>query len=129
MKNAFDEKTEMRPAPKQQIWLEIHELLSDNVNIVCSKTRFHKDGPIMLLQSRKRRSTKNSVEPRLPDASLPRGWNKISIFFSLSYWKHLKIRHNLDVMHIEKNVCDNILSTLLQDYIKSKNVINARGDL
>src|SRR4051812_45454557 len=32
-------------------------------------------------------------------------------------------------MHIEKNVCDNIISTLLQDRTKSKDGINARGDL
>ena len=32
-------------------------------------------------------------------------------------------------MHIEKNVCDNILSTLLQDRVKSKDGINARKDL
>ena len=55
-------------------------------------------------------------------AQLPRGWNKISIFFRLPYWKLLKIRHNLDVIHIEKNVCDNILSTLLQDKKNQKMV-------
>ncbi|KAK6793985.1 hypothetical protein RDI58_007438 [Solanum bulbocastanum] len=35
-------------------------------------------------------------------------WNKKSIFFYLPYWKTLLLRHNLDVMHIEKNICDNI---------------------
>ena len=34
-------------------------------------------------------------------------------FFELSYWKCLKLRHNLDVMYIEKNVCDNIIGTLM----------------
>ncbi|XP_039145579.1 uncharacterized protein LOC120282799 [Dioscorea cayenensis subsp. rotundata] len=29
-------------------------------------------------------------------------WKKKSIFFTLPYWKHLLLRHNLDVMHIEK---------------------------
>src|SRR5436190_9563216 len=32
-------------------------------------------------------------------------------------------------MHIEKNACDNILSTLLQDNKKSKDGVNARQDL
>jgi hypothetical protein len=29
-------------------------------------------------------------------------WRKKSIFFELPYWKTLLVRHNLDVMHIEK---------------------------
>jgi hypothetical protein len=32
-------------------------------------------------------------------------WAKKSIFFKLTYWSTLKLRHNLDVMHIEKNIC------------------------
>ncbi|XP_057548135.1 uncharacterized protein LOC130826571 [Amaranthus tricolor] len=31
------------------------------------------------------------------------GWKKRSIFWDLPYWKTSTIRHNLDVMHIEKN--------------------------
>ena len=34
-------------------------------------------------------------------------------FFTLPYWEDHKLRHNLDVMHIEKNVMDNILGTVL----------------
>jgi hypothetical protein len=33
--------------------------------------------------------------------------------WQLPYWKDLMLPHNLDVMHIEKNVCENILCTLL----------------
>jgi len=40
-------------------------------------------------------------------------WKKKSIFFMLPCWEHLLMRHSLDVMHIEKNVCDNIVGTLL----------------
>ncbi|XP_074342445.1 uncharacterized protein LOC141680006 [Apium graveolens] len=38
-------------------------------------------------------------------------------------------RHNLDVMHIEKNLCDSILGTLLNMGGKSKDHLNARFDL
>ena len=31
-------------------------------------------------------------------------WKKKSIFFELLYWEHNLLRHNLDVMHIEKNI-------------------------
>ncbi|XP_042969067.1 uncharacterized protein LOC122301749 [Carya illinoinensis] len=39
------------------------------------------------------------------------------------------LRHNLDVMHIEKNVVDNIVGTLLNIDTKSKDGIKARLDL
>ncbi|XP_065871602.1 uncharacterized protein [Euphorbia lathyris] len=55
-------------------------------------------------------------------------WKKKSIFFELPYWSTLLLRHNLDVMHIEKNVCDNILGTLLDIEGKSKDNIKARHD-
>jgi hypothetical protein len=40
-------------------------------------------------------------------------WKKKSIFFTLPYWNDNLLRHNLDMMHIEKNVMDNIIGTLL----------------
>ena len=36
------------------------------------------------------------------------GWRKRSIFWDLPYWKTNIIRHNLELMRIEKNVFDNI---------------------
>jgi hypothetical protein len=56
-------------------------------------------------------------------------WKKKSIFFRLPYWKDNLLRHNLDVMHIEKNVMDNILRTLLDMKDKSKDNLQARQDL
>jgi hypothetical protein len=60
---------------------------------------------------------------------VPQQWKKKSIFFDLPYWEYNLLRHNLDVMHIEKNVCDNIIYTLLNDNAKSKDHSNARKDL
>ncbi|XP_050290515.1 uncharacterized protein LOC126728774 [Quercus robur] len=56
-------------------------------------------------------------------------WKKRSIFFTLPYWEDHKLRHNLDVMHIEKNVMDNIQSTLLNLKDKTKDNYKARLDL
>nr|GLL44682.1 uncharacterized protein LOC109154135 [Ipomoea trifida] len=56
-------------------------------------------------------------------------WKKKSIFFQLPYWEFNLLRHNLDVMHIEKNVFDNVLFTLLNDPARSKDNLNARKDL
>nr|XP_016457723.1 PREDICTED: uncharacterized protein LOC107781523 isoform X1 [Nicotiana tabacum] len=56
-------------------------------------------------------------------------WKKRSIFFELPYWAHNKLRHNLDMMHIEKNICDSLLGTLLDIPGKSKDHVNSRYDL
>ncbi|KAI5334847.1 hypothetical protein L3X38_024980 [Prunus dulcis] len=56
-------------------------------------------------------------------------WKKKSIFFDLEYWKYLPVRHALDVMHIENNVCDSIIGTLLEIPGKNKDGIAARLDL
>ena len=56
-------------------------------------------------------------------------WNKKSIFFDLGYWRYLHVRHNLDVMHIEKNVCETIIGTLLNIQGKTKDGLNSRLDL
>ncbi|XP_072078255.1 uncharacterized protein [Arachis hypogaea] len=56
-------------------------------------------------------------------------WKKRSIFFELPYWENNELRYNLDVMHIEKNVCDNIVFTIMNEKGKSKDHIKARRDL
>ncbi|KAH0754685.1 hypothetical protein KY290_024955 [Solanum tuberosum] len=56
-------------------------------------------------------------------------WVRKSIFFELPYWKSLKLRHNLDVMHIEKNICESILGTLLIIDRKTKDTEKEREDL
>ncbi|KAF5442714.1 hypothetical protein F2P56_035341 [Juglans regia] len=56
-------------------------------------------------------------------------WTKKSIFFELPYWLDLGLRHNLDVMHIEKNICDNVLGTFLNIDGKTKDSANAHRDL
>jgi len=40
-----------------------------------------------------------------------------------------KLRHNFDVMHIEKNICDSVVGTLLDIHGKTKDHVNARDDL
>ncbi|KAL5703498.1 hypothetical protein ACHQM5_022038 [Ranunculus cassubicifolius] len=47
-------------------------------------------------------------------------WSKQSIFFELEYWEYLPVRHNLDVMHVEKNVAENLLATIMDSRLKTK---------
>ncbi|XP_018475621.1 uncharacterized protein LOC108846934 [Raphanus sativus] len=55
-------------------------------------------------------------------------WKKRSIFFKLPYWAELLVRHNLDVMHVERNVAASLVSTLLHCG-KSKDGLPPRKDL
>ncbi|XP_048494556.1 uncharacterized protein LOC125494787 [Beta vulgaris subsp. vulgaris] len=56
-------------------------------------------------------------------------WNKKSIFFELPYWKTLLLRHNLDVMHIGKNICDIILGTIMNIKGQTKDTANSHFDM
>ncbi|KAL0457803.1 UNVERIFIED_CONTAM: hypothetical protein Slati_0407500 [Sesamum latifolium] len=69
------------------------------------------------------RITKNRVKNKRSQV------DEESIFWDLPYWSTLLIRHNLDVMHIEKNVFDNIFNTVMNIKRKTKDNLNARWDL
>ncbi|WVZ05831.1 hypothetical protein V8G54_019177 [Vigna mungo] len=56
-------------------------------------------------------------------------WKKRSIFSNLPYWSILDVRHCIDVMHVEKNVCDSVIGTLLNVKGKTKDGIKSRQDL
>ena len=56
-------------------------------------------------------------------------WVKRSIFWELPYWKTNILRHNLDVIYIEKNVFENIFNIVMDVKGKTKNNIKARLDL
>lgn len=57
------------------------------------------------------------------------GWKKRSIFWDLPYWSTNLIRHNLDVMHIEKNFFENVFNTVLDVDGKTKDNPESREDL
>ncbi|KAF7114861.1 hypothetical protein RHSIM_RhsimUnG0074200 [Rhododendron simsii] len=56
-------------------------------------------------------------------------WGKKSILFELPYAPFLNLRHSLDPMHIEKNVCDNLVGTSLGIDGKNKDTEKARKDM
>ncbi|CAM9000218.1 unnamed protein product [Rhodiola kirilowii] len=47
-------------------------------------------------------------------------WTKKSILWELPYWVDIKLRHNLDVMHIEKNFFENLFNTIMDVKGKTK---------
>ncbi|KAJ8769380.1 hypothetical protein K2173_002584 [Erythroxylum novogranatense] len=57
------------------------------------------------------------------------GWRKRSIFWDLPYWKTNMVRHNLDVMHIEKNMFDNLFNTIMNIEGGTKDNAKSRANL
>ena len=55
-------------------------------------------------------------------------WKKKSIFWELSFWKVLDVRHAIDVMHLTKNLCVNLI-VFLGVYGKKKDTVEARQEL
>jgi len=70
-----------------------------------------------------------SGKQKFPGFGLTHNWVKRSIFWELPYWKINMLRHNLDVMHIEKNVFKNIFNTVMDVKGKIKDNIKARLDV
>jgi hypothetical protein len=50
-------------------------------------------------------------------------------FWELPYWKDLDVHHSIDVMHVEKNVCESLVGTLLNTNRKTRDHGHARADL
>jgi hypothetical protein len=56
-------------------------------------------------------------------------WKRRVCLWNLEYWKKLLLRHNLDVMHIEKNICESLLATILSIPGKTMDTTKSRLDL
>ncbi|XP_075640179.1 uncharacterized protein LOC142611913 [Castanea sativa] len=110
-KKSFDGSDDMRPAPITVLRGEIMLQTDVVAEHVFGKKK------VNLTNKRKRGEEALTV------------WKKRSIFFTLPYWEDHMLRHNLDVMHIEKNVVDNIIGTLLNLDGKTKDNLKARQDL
>jgi hypothetical protein len=55
-------------------------------------------------------------------------WKKKSIFWELPYWEVLDVRSSIDVMHVMKNLCINLIG-FLGVYGKRKDTLEARQEL
>ncbi|XP_022874209.1 uncharacterized protein LOC111393038 [Olea europaea var. sylvestris] len=111
------------PLRKKKSWFDGHEekgskpkIMSSSNILVTLKDYVKNFGKV---QKRKRKTDDGSMLT----------WKKRSIFFNLPYWEVLSLRQNLDVKHIEKNICESIVGTLLDINGKTKNGLNARQDL
>jgi hypothetical protein len=105
MKDQFDGKIEKMHPPPHLTGHEVYEMVKD-AHVVLGKQKM---------------TGKNIEEDDM--------WKKQSIFWELLYWKDLDIHHSIDVMHIEKNVCESLLGTLLNMDEKTRDHGHARADI
>jgi hypothetical protein len=105
MKDQFNGNTEKRHPPPHLIGHEVYEIVKD-VHVVLSKGK---------------RTDKNTKEADM--------WKKQLIFWELPYWKDFDIRHSIDVMHVEKNVSESLLGTLLNTDKKTRDHGHPWADL
>jgi len=107
-KDFYVGRVEKDVAPPHLSGEELHDVVSEYGDIVFG------------LQSGKQ---------KFPSFGLTHNWVKRSIFWELPYWKTNLLRHNLDVIHIEKNVFENIFNTVMDVKGKTKDNIKARLDV
>jgi hypothetical protein len=105
MKDTFNGDTEkMHPTPHLTCH-EVYEMIKD-VHVVLGK---------------RKRTGKNTRKDDM--------WKKQSIFCELPYWKDLDVHHSIDVMHIEKDVCESLLGTLFNTDGKTRDHGHAQADI
>jgi hypothetical protein len=105
MKDKFNGNNEKRHPPPHLTSHEVYVTVED-VHVVLGKWK---------------RTGKNTGKDDM--------WKKQSIFWELPYSKDLDVHHSIDVMHIEKNVCECLLGTLLNTDGKTRDHGHARADL
>jgi hypothetical protein len=76
---------------------------------------------VHVVLGKQKRTGKNTKEDDM--------WKKQSIFWELPYWKDLDAHHSIDVMHVEKNVWESLLKTLLNTDEKTRDHGHAWADL
>jgi len=108
IKDFFIGRVEKDVAPLRLCGEELHDVVPEYGDIVFG------------LQSGKQ---------KFPGFGLTHNWVKRSIFWELPYWKTNLLHHNLDIMHIEKNVFENIFNTVMDVKGKTKDNIKARLDV
>lgn len=102
MRKAFNGEQEFYIAPKPLTGKEVYKI-QQHINVVFGKKQ------------------KKPVEKNI--------WKKRSVSFDLSYWSSLDVRHCLDVMYVERNVCDSLIRTLITIKGKTKYTKKSREDM
>jgi hypothetical protein len=105
MKDKFNGNTEKRRPPRHLTSHEVYEMVKD-VHVVLGQQKM---------------TSKNTGEVDI--------WKNQTLFCELPYWKDLDVPHSIDVMHLQKNLCERLPRTLLNTDRKTRDHGHARADL
>ena len=106
MKAQFDNTTEEANGPRPYTGKEVRAM-ANKIKVVLGKG-------------------KGSSSKTTPQKQV---FTKKSVFWQLPYWKILTVRHCIDVMHVEKNICESLIAALLQIKGQTKDGANPRMDM
>ncbi|GKB74034.1 hypothetical protein Tco_0935446, partial [Tanacetum coccineum] len=82
------------------------------------------------IQKQKRNTTEEEGSSSQVNGQNGAYWKKFNIWYQkLRYWRHNYVPHCIDFMHVEKNVAESLVGTLLHVPGKTKDGVNARLDL
>ncbi|GKB14467.1 putative transposase-associated domain-containing protein [Tanacetum coccineum] len=138
-KKAFNGQQEFLQAPipmtGEQIYNEVKHIKNKwgkgkRTNNNASENQEDTRGRGGKIQKQKRNTTEE--EGSLSQVNEQNGvyWKKFNIWYrKLKYWRHNPVPHCIDFMHVEKNVAESIVGTLLHVPGKTKDGLNARLDL
>ncbi|GJS08525.1 putative transposon, En/Spm-like protein [Tanacetum coccineum] len=135
-KKAFNGQQECQLAPipltGEQIYNEVQHIENKwgkgkRTNNKTSEQQEDTRGIGGKIQKQKRKTTE--VEGSSSQVTEPY-WKKFNIWYrKLKYWRHNSVPHCIDFMHVEKNVGESLVGTLLNVPGKTKDGVNARLDL
>ncbi|GJU15963.1 putative reverse transcriptase domain-containing protein [Tanacetum coccineum] len=113
------------------LWLPIQWIQSgEKENEINNKTSENQEdtrGRGGKIQKQKRKTTEDEGSSNQVNEAY---WKKFNIWYrKLRYWRHNSVPHCIDFMHVEKNVCESLVGTLLNVPGKTKDGMNARLDL
>ncbi|GKC24587.1 hypothetical protein Tco_1026737, partial [Tanacetum coccineum] len=127
------------------LWLDTYDVsIKDNFNLCAVVLWTINDYPALgtlcgcpysgfkgcVIQKQKRNTTEEEGSSSQVNGQNGVYWKKFNIWYrKLKYWRHNPVPHCIDFMHVEKNVAESIVGTLLHVLGKTKDGLNARLDL
>ena len=82
---------------------------------------------IQVIYGKKKEDGRKRKRDKAPIEDVP--FKNQSIFYKyLPYWADLEIRHEIDGMHLKKNVFGNMIGLLLETSAKTKDTLKSRQD-
>ncbi|GJX44639.1 putative transposase-associated domain-containing protein [Tanacetum coccineum] len=138
-KKAFNGQQEFLQAPipmtGEQIYNEVKHIENKwgkgkRTNNNASENQEDTRGRGGKIQKQKRNTTEEEGSSSQVNGQNGVYWKKFNIWYrKLKYWRHNPVPHCIDFMHVEKNVAESIVETLLHVPRKTKDGLNARLDL